>query len=1283
MKTLKQKLAAILILAVLLSSTFLVFQIPGVNADQNLIAQYKLDENTGTTAYDSSGNGNDGTIYGASWTTGKYGSALSFDGSNDYVSLPSDISDAISSTETLTLMAWVNIPSETSGDLILIQIGGDWDKWCLYIDVADDGKPSLSIAGSYSTRLIATTDVRDDEWHLIIGTYDGTTAKIYVDQELENSASKTLYSQSSVSGRIGLTSSGSGDFIGVMDEVNIYNRALSEQEISNLDSNSVEDAINLGLDWLDDMAYLEINSTHAVALEGPTLGFRIHRSDGYWTIFGKKDEWTGVWPNTGDSNLPPSATMIRGGCLDPQGTTDDLGLITGAIDRQRFKYFFDIDEDSDYNDVVLYIEYATMTNTSARVAGKIVGFVDKGLTLSLQLETTEVLSNITLNAQFSTDKEGGWAGRRYTIRPTTKGLADLYAWLGTTEYPWLNNQTYQQVRGINYTDRALKLYRTWYGSGYIIDRFDGMYGATVNVRPYAGTNGIPNYPANPDLIVEPWWLSSGDMDAYIDNNNKTAGWYNYDNLPDSETFRSQNQIARFATVSRDVMADDTEWNNLPFLCSSTEFCYAYRSRTGFNYARNEYIANGLEFDLLNYNDLPFAVPGVDLMLGIGTDAKSIRACHDMYKYGADVPYGLSTLKTEFIDSAEWDGNGIARDSWHGSLIGWPYPAYGTHNTATYANALIQYYKLTDDENYGAIADEVAGVILMLQNLPGTARFSRNRDSTIYRAEYVGSFLPGYAVAYSFGQQDIYSNSIIDTVYGFLNTTGIFREDPQATAYPVIGNTECTLPSVWALIEYRTTDRTPTSPAETDYSLTFQSNAVAYTDHGGSLGGDGISEIVSDNMQSTYIGGETGNLYQHTGELNRVRMRAHGDNLLGSGWSSIEYQWNLSLTDSIPNWRAKAYFTIPDYMAYKQFFASNSLTVTASLYNSSGQLISQDSRNAMNDLTETTGGTNGIKGKMFVYDNLTKIDSLPAGNYTVKLKLYCQASGSSYMGLGYQCDQAVLDGRWTTFAGGLIDGLPMGLEHFGYSYDKCFLTISSTTGGSTTPNNGTYQYTDTVQVTANPDSGYSFHHWTLDGNNAGSDNPITVQMNNNHTLVAIFVQDISLSPTDDSMVFSYHPDTNYGTDISCDIGYDSGYRISFIDFNLSEVQSLLQNGYIIESASIVLHGDLYIYYPPTDIQINAYLITDNWSETTITYNNQPSYNSTIAGSVNMPGAPIHDITAIIDVTQSLNEVLASETQFYGFRLYGSNDDQMLFWHTKEEPYPEYYPHPEFIIKVSHY
>jgi|GEM_PF-2512163 len=85
----------------------------------DLVLRLDMNENDGNTVYDSSGYGNNGTIHGATWTTGKFGSALSFDGENDYVDCGNDSSLDI--TDAITIEAWVYDPppekSESKGQV--------------------------------------------------------------------------------------------------------------------------------------------------------------------------------------------------------------------------------------------------------------------------------------------------------------------------------------------------------------------------------------------------------------------------------------------------------------------------------------------------------------------------------------------------------------------------------------------------------------------------------------------------------------------------------------------------------------------------------------------------------------------------------------------------------------------------------------------------------------------------------------------------------------------------------------------------------------------------------------------------------------------------------------------------------------------------------------------------------------------------------------------------------------------------------------------------------------
>ena len=75
-----------LLLASVFTTAFFLFGFHSASADitTGLVNHYKLDETSGTTAYDSAGT-NTGTVTGATFTAGKIGNALSFNGTNNYI----------------------------------------------------------------------------------------------------------------------------------------------------------------------------------------------------------------------------------------------------------------------------------------------------------------------------------------------------------------------------------------------------------------------------------------------------------------------------------------------------------------------------------------------------------------------------------------------------------------------------------------------------------------------------------------------------------------------------------------------------------------------------------------------------------------------------------------------------------------------------------------------------------------------------------------------------------------------------------------------------------------------------------------------------------------------------------------------------------------------------------------------------------------------------------------------------------------------------------------------
>ncbi len=205
-----------------------------------------LNEASGTIT-DSSGQGNSGTYNGALYAqTGKLNDAIGFDGSNDWITF-GDI-DALDGLTSITAGAWVRWDG-TDGNIGtgrsivrkqtqtpatgVFALGAGWDSG------ADKARFYIN-NGSWLNSGDSITSVSDGQWHYVVGVYDGTYARIYVDGTLESSTnvgSVTLSSNSDPVS-IGAYSNGSGGSVenwnGLIDEVAVWNRALSATEIANI-----------------------------------------------------------------------------------------------------------------------------------------------------------------------------------------------------------------------------------------------------------------------------------------------------------------------------------------------------------------------------------------------------------------------------------------------------------------------------------------------------------------------------------------------------------------------------------------------------------------------------------------------------------------------------------------------------------------------------------------------------------------------------------------------------------------------------------------------------------------------------------------------------------------------------------------------------------------------------------------------------------------------------------------------------------------------------------------
>ena len=197
-----------------------------VPASLGLVAAYSFDEGTGSLVDDASGTGNSGTITGATWTTGRFENALSFDGIDDLVTVNDD--NSLDLTTGLTLEAWVN-PSTSSNAWRDVIYKAD-DIYFLEGSSTQAGVPAWG--GTFSSPLFGASSLPANAWSHLAATYDGVTMRLYVDGVEVASQVQTAVIQTSDDP---LTIGGNGLYgqywAGLIDEVRIYSRALSQAEI--------------------------------------------------------------------------------------------------------------------------------------------------------------------------------------------------------------------------------------------------------------------------------------------------------------------------------------------------------------------------------------------------------------------------------------------------------------------------------------------------------------------------------------------------------------------------------------------------------------------------------------------------------------------------------------------------------------------------------------------------------------------------------------------------------------------------------------------------------------------------------------------------------------------------------------------------------------------------------------------------------------------------------------------------------------------------------------------
>ncbi len=221
-----------------------------------LVAYWDFNEGSGNTAKDMSGNGHDGELVGdAQWTNdGYFGGGIVFDGAGDEVNIPfhADLNQ-----EVFTICAWANVADGGTGHRAVISSRADFPQrgFIFYCTPANTWQFWIG-AGPNHWKSAQGPDVTVDDWDHLAGTYANGNHRFYVNGEFAAEQKFEIVVNPEEELLIGAGANETANhnyfFNGTIDEVQIYNRVLTDDEIATVMSGpvtAVEALDKLAVTW--------------------------------------------------------------------------------------------------------------------------------------------------------------------------------------------------------------------------------------------------------------------------------------------------------------------------------------------------------------------------------------------------------------------------------------------------------------------------------------------------------------------------------------------------------------------------------------------------------------------------------------------------------------------------------------------------------------------------------------------------------------------------------------------------------------------------------------------------------------------------------------------------------------------------------------------------------------------------------------------------------------------------------------------------------------------------
>ena len=279
---------------------------------------WKLDDNTGITATDSSGNGNNGTLTnGPTWVPGFKNSAVQFDGVDDYVALGHRPS--ISGTSDFTVSAWIKTSAATAG-VIMQQRNGGFNGEYKFSTNANGTLQFMLYGNGYQFNFATAQTVNNGAWRFVVAVRSGLTGNIYIDGNPTPAGTQTGTAiaplDAAISTAIGRDIRDNVQpFNGTIDEVKLLTTALTGAQVQALYNDYM--GTNSPPAW-NANPIVEPNATAGTAYTGTIAD---HASD----------------PDAGDTitiskvSGPAWLTVAGNGALSGTPGTSDAGLNTWPV----------------------------------------------------------------------------------------------------------------------------------------------------------------------------------------------------------------------------------------------------------------------------------------------------------------------------------------------------------------------------------------------------------------------------------------------------------------------------------------------------------------------------------------------------------------------------------------------------------------------------------------------------------------------------------------------------------------------------------------------------------------------------------------------------------------------------------------------------------------------------------------------------------------------------------------------------------------------------------------